>query len=231
MRILNQANLFKILFVFLLLIAELKFFYEQQTPYRVAAYVLMYLYFSYWYYSETKKQFKLADKLILISFISVVFSAFPQVLYGKKWGIILEIIIFAIGHLLIIVAYHTEQSFFKFKKIIRTNITISLPFIIFPIVFLCYVLLPMSAMKYWFMLISFLVQIIYLSMLSFSLPYSPENKLYISLSSFFLFLTTGIYAYNVFLSSSFAAHAMVRATSTLFRVFLIVGMSNRFIRH
>lgn len=221
------SNQIRIVVVFMMLISEWFLHYYYAQRYYSPFLIVIYLFLFYWYYTESKNSLKQTDKLILLSFISPIISEWAVLTMTGTWRILVEMTIFGIGHIFIIWAYRNEKSKIISTYLIYPNLKIIIPFAIIPIAFTVLVLVPVLSKLYLFLVIIFLIEIIYLVLLSINLPFSHESRFYISLSSFFFILYTGFYSYCAFLSPFFGNHAIITMSIVLFRTFLVLGMLNR----
>jgi hypothetical protein len=132
-----------------------------------------------------------------------------------------------IGHVFIILIFRIEGSKIKFFDKQNTFVTILIPYILMPFAFFVAVILPIKSLLVVFVTGIYLLEMVYLLVLSAFVPFSEKGKLYISLSMLFLVLASGANAYRTYITDFGFNYGVVRVSTSLFRLFLLLGMLYR----
>jgi len=132
-----------------------------------------------------------------------------------------------IGHVFIILIFRIEGSKIKFFDKQNTFVTILIPYILMPFAFFVAVILPIKSLLVVFVTGIYLLEMVYLLVLSAFVTFSEKGKLYISLSMLFLFLAGGANAYLTYITVFGFNYCVVRLSTSLFRLFLLLGMLYR----
>ena len=219
----------KIIITFSLFVLEIVFFYKFN---RIIAYpvrILVYSYLIYWYYSERKRynSLNLTDKLLIYSFILPILSPLPDYIWNSVPAKILEIVLIMISQQMIAYIWIREGAKIDFCKQKNTFIKILVPYIVFPVLFFCFVVLPTRQLIPIVLFAFFLLQMMYIATLSAFVPFPEKSKFYIALAMGILVLSSGANFLRICVSPYEYDFAVVRFTAIAFRVFLLIGLLHR----
>lgn len=219
----------KIFVTLILLIVELVIFYKFN---RIAAYparILLYSYLAYWYYSERKRDSSigLTDNLLICSLIIPIFSPLPDYIFNSVLTKILEIVLIMVSQQLIAYIWTREGAKIDFSNQRNTFTKVLVPYIILPILFFCFVVLPTQQLIPIVLFAFYLLQMIYITTLSAFVPFPEKSKFYISLAMGVLVLSSGANFLRICVSPYEYDFAVVRVTAIAFRVFLLIGLLYR----
>lgn len=181
----------------------------------------------FWYYSKKRDTFNFTDKLFIASSVFSIISPLPVYVLGLAWGKTLELALIMIGYLFIIRIYQVEGSKIILSDKQNTFINILIPYIIMPCGFFIAVILPLTSIATTLFTGIYLLQLLYMLVLSAFLPFPERSKLYISLAMFFVVLASGANAYRMYVSHFPFDYGFVRIATTLFRFFFFLGILYR----
>ncbi len=217
----------KIAFIALLLAVELTIFYEVNSklayPFRGAIHLFM----AYWYYSERKASLNLTDKLFLISCLIPAITPIPIYFFGFTWGTLLEAVLLLVSYQLLIRIYRLEGAKIRFRTNLNTIIKVLIPYVFFPLTYFFLIVFPVVKSDVLLITFIYMVQIMYMAVLSAYLPFPEKSKLYISLGMFFIIFASGASVHRVYVVPYEFDYGIVRITANLGRILIIIGLLNR----
>lgn len=219
----------KIILTFSLLLLEIVLFYKFNQIIAYPARILVYSYLIYWYYSERKRDnaLNLTDKLFIGSFLIPIISPLPDYLWNTLPTKILEIVLILISQQLIVFIWTREGAKIDFSNQKNTFIKVLVPYIVLPVLFFCFVVLPTEQLIPIVLFAFYLLQMMYIATLSAFLPFPEKSKFYISLAMGLLILSSGANFLRICISPYDYDFAVVRFTTIAFRVFLLIGLLHR----
>lgn len=184
-------------------------------------------YLFYWYYSERKIDFNRSDKLLMLSTLISLFS--PLTIYITDFFInsVIKFALIALNYILIIMLFRLEGAKIDFSGK-------SKPFLVFvsyiftPFAFLFAVIFPLTSTQNAIISGVYILPLIYMVLLSTFLPFPEKGKFYISIAMFLVLLSSGVSAYRLYVSSFPLDYSLLRILITACRVFMLLGMLNRF---
>lgn len=219
----------KILVTIVLLILEICLFQNFNRVVAFPARFLVYSYLAYWYYSERKQEasINLTDKLFIWSCIIPIFSPVAAYIWGSIYTKILEVILLMVAQQLIAFIWLREGAKIDFSNQRNTFIKVLVPYIIFPVLFFCFVVLPTNQLIPIILFAFYLLQMMYISTLSAFVPFPEKSKFYISLAMGVLIISSGANFLRLCVSPYEYDLAVVRVTAVASRVFLLIALLNR----
>ncbi len=217
----------KIVLIALLLAVELIIFYEVNAnlayPFRGLIHLLM----AYWYYSERKASLNQTDKLFLISCVIPAITPIPIYIFGFTWGTLLEAVLLLVSYQLLIRVFFLEGARIRFRTNLNTVIKVLVPYVFFPITYFFLIVFPVAKPDVFLIALIYLIQIMYMAVLSAYLPFPEKSKLYISLGMFFIIFASGASVHRVYVASYDFDYGIVRIAANLGRILIIIGLLNR----
>lgn len=217
----------KVGIITLLLALELGLYYTLGSFSSFLVQVAIVGYLFYWYYSERKSDFNKSDKLLMLSTLVSLFS--PLTIYITDFFInsVIKFALIALNYILVIVLFRREGAKIDFSGK-------SKPFLIFvsyiftPFAFLFAVIFPLTNARNAILSGAYILPLTYMVLLSTFLPFPEKSKFYISISMFLVLLASGVSAYHLYVSSFAFDYPILRILITASRVFMLLGMLNRF---
>ncbi|GAB3502401.1 hypothetical protein GCM10027442_02180 [Emticicia fontis] len=200
---------------------------------RIIAYparALVYSSIIYWYYTERKRDnaLNLTDKLFIWSCILPIFSPLADYIWPSVPTKILEIILLMASNQLIASIWIEEGAKINFSVNQKnTFIKVLVPYIILPVLFFCFVVLPTNQVIPIVLFTFYLLQMMYITTLSAFVPFPEKSKLYVSLAMGILVLSSGANFLRICVSPYEYDFAVVRFTAVAFRVFLAMSLLHR----
>ncbi len=184
-------------------------------------------YLLYWYYSERKSDFNKSDKLLILSLLISLFS--PMITYTTNFFInsIIKFVLIILNFIVIILLFRLEGAKIDFSIKSKTFL-IFISYIFTPLAFLFLVIFPLTNITNAILSSIYILPLIYIVLLSTFLPFPEKGKLYISIAMFLVLLYHGVIAYRIYVSSFPLDYSMQRVLITTSRVFMLLGMLNRF---
>lgn len=217
----------KIAVITLLLIIELTVFYKVDSTLTYLLRGLIHLFMAYWYYSERKDALNLTDRLFLISCIIPAITPIPIYIFGFAWGTLLEAILLLVSYQLLIRVYTLEGAKINFRTNLNTTLKVLIAYLFFPITYFLLVVFPVVKPDVLLICFIYLLQIMYMAILSAYLPFSEKSKLYTSLGMFFILFASGASVHRVYVAPYEFDYGVVRITASLGRILIIIGLLNR----
>ncbi|WP_337041788.1 hypothetical protein [Emticicia sp. 17c] len=219
----------RILITLILLCFELILHYKFN---RIAAYparVLLYSYLIYWCYTESKPKYgiTLTEKLYIISCLLIMVSPIPGFIWDSVPGKVSEMVLLMISQHLVAHIWIHQGARINFSKRENLFLKILVPYILIPILFFLFVVVPTFQFLPIVLCSIYVVQLIYITTLSAFVPFPEKSKWYISLAMGLLVFSSGANALRIYVAHYEWDFAVVRITSTVFRVFLLVGLLHR----
>jgi hypothetical protein len=211
----------------LLLIIELTVFYEVDSNLAYPFRGLIHLFMAYWYYSERKDKLNQIDRLFLVSCVIPAITPIPIYIFGFTWGTLLEAVLLLVSYQLLIRIYSLEGAKINFKTNPNTTIKVLIAYLVFPLAYFFLVVFPVAKPDVLLITFIYLVQIIYMAVLSAYLPFPEKSKLYISLGMFFILFASGASVHRVYVASYEFDYGIVRIAANLGRLLIIIGLLNR----
>lgn len=213
--------------VTLLLALELSVYYILGTfpSFFVQVSVVGYLF--YWYYSERKVDFNKSDKLLMLSTLISLFSPLTAYITDFFINSAIKFALIAVNYIIIIVLFRLEGA-----KIVFSGK--SKPFLVFvsyiftPFAFLFAVIFPLASVQNAILSGVYILPLIYMVLLSTFLPFPEKSKFYVSIAMFLALLSSGVSAYRLYISPFSLDYSILRISITMCRVFMLLGMLNRF---
>lgn len=217
----------KVGIVALLLALELSVYYILGSFPSFLVQVAIVGYLFYWYYSERKSDFNNSDKLLTLSTLISLFS--PLTIYITDFFInsVIKFTLIALNFILIILLFRLEGAKIDFSGK-------SKPFLVFvsyiftPFAFLFAVIFPLTSAQNAIISGVYILPLTYMVLLSTFLPFPEKGKFYISIAMFLALLSSGVSAYRLYVSSFPLDYSLLRILITACRVFMLLGMLNRF---
>ena len=217
----------KVAVIALLLVVELTIFYKIDStlayPFRGGIHLLM----AYWYYSERKGSLNQTDKLFLISCLIPAITPIPIYVFGFTWGTLLEAVLLLVSYQLLIRIYHLEGAKIRLRTNLRTIFKVFIPCVVFPLTYFLFVVFPVLKPDVLLITFIYLIQVMYMAVLSAYLPFPEKSKLYISLGMFFILFASGASVHRVYVAAYEFDYGIVRITANLGRILIIFGLLNR----
>ncbi|MBA4852798.1 hypothetical protein [Emticicia sp. BO119] len=217
----------KIAVIILLLIIELTVFYKIDSALAYPLRGLIHLFMAYWYYSERKEELNLTDKLFLISCVIPAITPIPIYIFGFTWGTVLEAVLLLVSYQLLIRIYSLEGAKINFRSNLNTSLKVLIAYVVFPLTYFFLVVSPVAKPDVLVISFIYLVQIMYMAVLSAFLPFPEKSKLYISLGMFFILFASGASVHRVYVASYEFDYGIVRIAANLGRILIIIGLLNR----
>jgi hypothetical protein len=217
----------KITLIVLLLAVELIIFYKVDSTLAYPLRGLIHLLMAYWYYSERKNAINQTDKLFLISCVIPAVTPLPIYFLGFTWGTVLEAVLLLVSYQLLIRIFVIEGARIRYRTNLNTIIKVLIPYVFFPLTYFFLIIFPV--VKSDVLLISFIymVQIMYMAVLSAYLPFAEKSKLYISLGVFFIIFASGASVHRVYVAAYEFDYGIVRIAANLGRILIIIGLLDR----
>lgn len=220
----------KVGIVALLLALELSVYYILGSFPSFLVQVAIVGYLFYWYYSERKSDFNKSDKLLIISTLISLFS--PLTIYITNFFInsVIKFALIALNFILIIMLFRLEGAKIDFSGKSKTFL-VFVSYIFTPFAFLFAVIFPLTSTQNAIISGVYILPLTYMVLLSTSLPFPEKGKFFISIAMFLVLLSTGVSAYRLYISSFPLDYCLLRILITACRVFMLLGMLNRFDSH
>lgn len=217
----------KITLIVLLLAVELIIFYKVDSTLAYPLRGVIHLLMAYWYYSERKTSLNQTDKLFLISCVIPAITPIPIYIFGFTWGTVLEAVLLLVSYQLLIRIFRLEGARIRYRTNLNTIIKVLIPYVFFPVTYFFLIVFPV--VKSDVLLISFIymVQIMYMAVLSAYLPFAEKSKLYISLGMFFIIFASGASVHRVYVAAYEFDYGIVRIAANLGRILIIIGLLDR----
>lgn len=211
----------------LLLVLELSVYYILGNFPSFIVQVAIVGYLFYWYYSERKLDFNKSDKLLMISTLISLFS--PLTIYITNFFVnsAIKFALIVVNYILVIVLFKNEGAKIDFSGK-------SKPFLVFvsyiftPFAFLFAVIFPLTSIQNAILSCVYIVPLTYMVLLSTFLPFPEKGKFYVSIAMFLALLSSGVSAYRLYVSPFSLDYSILRISITMCRVFMLLGMLNRF---
>lgn len=219
----------KIFVTIFLLILEISLFQNFNRVVAFPARLLVYSYLAYWYYSERKREapINLTDKLFIWSCIIPILSPVPAYLWNSIYTKILEIVLLMTAHQLIAFIWLREGAKIDFSNQRNTFLKVLVPYIVFPVLFFFFVVLPTNQLIPIVLFAFYLLQMMYISTLSAFVPFPEKSKFYISLAMGVLIISSGANFLRLCVSPYEYDLAVVRITAVASRAFLVIALLSR----
>lgn len=225
--IIPYPNMIKIALIALLLAVELTIFYELDSTLAYPFRGVIHLFMAYWYYSERKASLNQIDKLFLISCVIPAVTPIPIYFFGFTWGTLLEAVLLLVSYQLLIRIYRLEGAKIRFRTNLNTIIKVLIPYVFFPITYFFLIVFPVVKSDVLLITFIYMIQIMYMAVLSAYLPFPEKSKLYISLGMFFIIFASGASVHRVYVVPYEFDYGIVRITANLGRILIIIGLLNR----
>ncbi|GAB3502408.1 hypothetical protein GCM10027442_02200 [Emticicia fontis] len=210
-----------------MLIIELTVFYKLDSNLAYPFRGLIHLFMAYWYYSERKNELNLTDRLFLISCLIPAITPIPIYFFGFTWGTLLEAILLLVSYQLLIRIYTLEGAKIRFTNNLKTFIAVLIPYVFLPLSYFFFVVFPVAKPDVFLICLIYLIQVMYMAVLSAYLPLPEKSKLYISLGMFFILFASGASVHRVYVSPYEFDYGTVRIAANLGRILIIIGLLNR----
>lgn len=223
----SELTMIKIGVISLLLIIELTIFYGVDSTLAYPFRGVIHLFMAYWYYSERKAELNLTDRLFLISCLIPAITPIPIYIFGFTWGTLLEAVMLLVSYQLLIKIYSLEGAKIRFRTNLNTIFKVLIPYLVFPLTYFLLVVLPVAKPDVLLITSIYLVQIMYMAVLSAYLPLPEKSKLYISLGMFFILFASGASVHRVYVAPFEFDYGIVRIAANLGRILIIIGLLNR----
>jgi len=217
----------KIAPIALLLVIELFIFYKVSPSYAYPLRGLIHLYMAYWYYSERKHAINLTDRLFLVSCLIPAITPIPIFIFGFTWGTLVEVILLLVSYQLLIKIYSLEGARIRLSSNFRTFSKVLVPFVFFPLIYFIISVLTIDRFDVILILSIYLLQLMYMAVLSSYLPFKEKSKLCITMGMFFIMFASGASFHRVYMSAYAFDYGIVRIAANLGRILLIIGLVNR----
>ena len=219
----------KIILTFSLLLFEIVLFYKFNRIIAYPARILVYSYLIYWYYTERKRDnsLNLTDKLYIGSCVIPALSPLADYIWNSVPAKIFEIILVMISQQMIAYIWTREGAKINFSNEKNTFIKVLVPYIILPVLFFCFVVLPTNQLIPIILFAFYILQMMYIATLSAFVSFPEKSKFYISLAMGLLVLSSGANFLRICVSPYDYDFAVVRFTAITFRVFLLMGLLYR----
>ncbi len=219
----------KIGVIALLLTLELIIFYGVNIALAYPFRGLIHLMMAYWYYSERKAILNQIDKLFLVSCLIPAITPIPIYIFGFTWGTLLEVALLLVSYQLLIRIYFLEGARIRItgKKQLNTFFRAVIPYVCLPLTYFFLVVFPLTKPDVFIVTFIYLVQIMYMALLSAYLPFPEKSKLLISLGMFFILFASGASVHRVYVVPYFFDYGFVRIAAVLGRILIIAGLLNR----
>lgn len=213
--------------VALLLAIELLIFYQVDPAFAYPFRGLIHLYIAYWYYSAKKSVLTLTDRLFIVSCLIPAFTPIPIFLFGFTWGTLVEVVLLLVSYQLLIKIYRLEGARIKLTNNLRTFIRVLVPFVLFPLVYFVISIFNIHRYDVVLILSVYLLQIMYMAVLSAYLPFEEKSKLSITMGMFFIIFASGTSFHRVYITPFEFDYGIVRIAANLGRILLVTGLLNR----
>ena len=217
----------KLAVISLLLIIELTIFYEVDSTLAYPFRGLIHLFLAYWYYSERKNVLNLTDRLFLISSLIPAITPIPIYIFGFTWGTLLEAVLLLVSYQLLIRIFSIEGARIKIRTNLNTIMKVVIPYVVFPLTYFTLVVFPVVKSDILLICFIYLLQVMYMAVLSAYLPFPEKSKLYISLGMFFILFASGASVHRVYIAPFEFDYGIVRIAASLGRILIVVGLLNR----
>jgi hypothetical protein len=219
----------KIILTFALLFIEIVLFYKFNRIIAYPARILVYSSLIYWYYTERKRDnpLSLTDKLFIGSCVMPVFSPLADYIWPSVPAKILEILLLMGGHQMIAFIWTQEGAKIDFSNQKNTFIKVLVPYVVLPVLFFCFVVVPTNQVIPIILFAFYLLQMMYITTLSAFVTFPEKSKFYVSLAMGILVLSSGANFLRICVSPYEYDFAVVRFTAVAFRVFLLIGLLHR----
>ncbi|RFS15584.1 hypothetical protein [Emticicia sp. C21] len=217
----------KISVLSLLLIIELTIFYRVDSTLAYPFRGIIHLFMAWWYYSERKNELNLTDRLFLISCLVPAITPIPIYIFGFTWGTLLEAVMLLVSYQLLIKIYSLEGAEIRLANNLKTFGMILTPYVFFPLAYFFFIVYPVAKPDVLLITSIYLIQIMYMAVLSAYLPFSEKSKLYISLGMFFILFASGASVHRVYVAPYEFDYGIVRIAANLGRILIIIGLLNR----
>lgn len=217
----------KVGIITLLLVLELSVYYILGSFPSFLIQVAIVGYLFHWYYSERNENFNKSDKLLAISTLISLFS--PLTIYITDFFInsVIKFTLIAINFILIIWLFKLEGAKIDFSGKSKTFL-VFVSYIFTPFAFLFAVIFPLTSIQNAIISGVYILPLTYMVLLSTFLPFPEKSKFYISIAMFLVLLSSGVSAYRLYVSSFPLDYSLLRILITACRVFMLLGMLNRF---
>ena len=219
----------KIIVILLLSITEVILYYSFNKFVSYPVRVLIYVYLANWYYQERKQNASInqTDKLFIWACFILMFSPVPAYINNSITGKVIEFALLMLSQQLIIAIFIREGAKFDFSTKRKTFHKILVPYVIIPVLFFFFVALPTQQ---WIPVILFgfyIIQMMFVSILSAYAPFSEKSQFYITLSMGMLIISSGANFLRHSVSPYEYDFAVVRISSVAYRVFLLIALLHR----
>lgn len=217
----------KVGIITLLLALELGLYYTLGNFPSFLVQVVIVCYMFYWYYSERKADFNTSDKLLIASTVISLFSPLTVYLTNFFISSVIKFTLIALNYILVVILFRHEGAKIDFSGK-------SKPFLVFvsyiftPFAFLFAVIFPLTSVQNAILSGAYILPLTYMVLLSTFLPFPEKSKFYISIAMFLVLLSSGVSAYRLYISRFPLDYSMQRILITACRVFMLIGMLNRF---
>lgn len=217
----------KVGIITLLLALELGLYYTLGNFPSFLVQVAIVGYMFYWYYSERKADFNTSDKLLIASTVISLFSPLTVYLTNFFINSVIKFTLIALNYILVVILFRHEGAKIDFSGK-------SKPFLVFvsyiftPFAFLFAVIFPLTSVQNATLSGAYILPLTYMVLLSTFLPFPEKSKFYISIAMFLVLLSSGVSAYRLYVSHFPLDYSMQRILITACRVFMLLGMLNRF---
>lgn len=211
----------------LLLIIELTIFYGVDSTLAYPLRGIIHLFMAWWYYSERKDELNLTDRLFLISCLVPAITPIPIYVFGFTWGTLLEAIMLLVSYQLLIRIYTLEGAKIRLANNLKTFGMVLALYVCFPLAYFFLIVYPVVKPDVLLITSIYLVQIMYMAVLSAYLPFPEKSKLYISLGMFFILFASGASVHRVYVAPYEFDYGIVRIAANLGRILIIIGLLNR----
>lgn len=217
----------KVAVIALLLIVELTIFYGVDSTLAYPFRGLIHLFMAYWYYSARKNILNLSDRLFLISCVIPALTPIPIYIFGFTWGTLLEAIMLLVSYQLLIRVYILEGAKIRLRSSIKTFTRVLVPYVFLPLIYFFFIVFPVAKPDILIITFIYLLQIMYMAVLSAYLPFSEKSKLNIALGMFFIIFASGASVHRVYVAPFEFDYGIVRIAANLGRILIITGLLGR----
>lgn len=217
----------KIAPIALLLVIELLIFYQVSHSYAYPLRGLIHLYMAYWYYTERKHALNLTDRLFLVSCLIPAITPIPIFIFGFTWGTLVEVILLLVSYQLLIKTYSWEGARIRLWSSFRNFTNVLVPFVFFALIYFTISVFTIDRFDVILILSVYLLQLMYMCVLSSYLPFEEKSKLCITMGMFFIMFASGVSFHRVYMNPYEFDYGTVRIAANLGRILLIIGLVNR----
>lgn len=213
------------LYVPIIFIAGLLIYYFSGNPIYLLFRSLSYIFLFFWYWQNFKDKLRFSSLFVFIHLtIAIVVPIVLFISEKKSLSINAELIVSLIANLCLLIVF--AENIFLRKYNLEKGILkkIFLPYIVLPIVFLCFAIFPKLSYLDIILISGFAVILITTGILSVYYSNKEAVKLYVSWGMFLLILAQGMSAINLFSYRYVAAYAIVFFLALISKVLIIYGL-------